>query len=275
MAAAALSVLAFVTVVLVLIWAGQRSLMYFPSAGVPSPSSVGLPEAEPVTFVTADGVTLHAWFVPGRRFPAQFTVLVFNGNAGNRAYRAPLAAALGANGLSVLLLDYRGYGENAGTPSERGLAADARAARAYLARRSDVDASRIVYFGESLGSAVATGLAAEHPPAALILRSPFASMAEVGQFHYPLLPVRRLLRDRYAAIDRIQQVRSPLLVIAGSRDTIVPLEQSRRLYDAAPSPKTLVIVEGADHNDLELLAGEQMIRAIVGFVGKTGPGAGG
>jgi fermentation-respiration switch protein FrsA (DUF1100 family) len=120
--------------------------------------------------------------------------------------------------------------------------------------------------GPPADTGVATRLAAEHAPAALIVRSPFASMTEVGQFHYPLLPVYRLLRDRYASVDRLPGIRCPLLVIAGSRDSIVPFEQSRRFYDAASSPKTLEIIDGADHNDEELFAGDQMIRAIVRFL---------
>jgi fermentation-respiration switch protein FrsA (DUF1100 family) len=266
MMAAALSVLGLVTVILVVIWAGQRRLMYFPARHVPSPSAVGLANVESVTFAAADGVALGGWFLPGSPTPPGFTVVVFNGNAGNRAYRAALAEALRPHGLSTLLFDYRGFGESSGTPTESGLAADAHAARTYLLGRRDVDPARLVYFGESLGSAVATRLAADHAPAALILRSPFVSMAELGQFHYPILPVRWLLRDRFAPIDHVARVRCPLLVIAGDRDGIVPLEQSQRLYDAASSPKTLVIVEGADHNDEELLAGDQMIGAIVRFL---------
>ena len=249
-----------------LIWAAQRSLIYFPLGTVPAPDEVGLTGVEPVKFATADAVTLNGWFLPSRRSPAGFTVLVFNGNAGNRAYRAPLAAALQAHGLAVLLFDYRGYGENRGAPTEAGLIADARAARTYLLGRDDIDSTRMVYFGESLGSALAVDLAAEYPPAALILRSPFASLADLGQIHYPLLPVRWLLRDRFASIARIPQVRCPLLVIAGEADCIVPLEQSRRLYDAARTAKTLVVVPGADHNDEELLAGRVMIEAIVRFL---------
>lgn len=268
--APALSALILFSGLLVLIWAAQRRLMYFPSHQVPSPAAIGLEHVELVTFTTADGLTLNGWFLPSRRSPAWFTILVFNGNAGNRAYRAPLAAALGAHGLAVLLFDYRGFGENPGAPTEAGLVADARAARAYLRGRADVRLERLVYFGESLGSAVATSLAAEHPPAALVLRSPFISMAELGHVHYPFLPVRWLLRDRFASIDRIPQVRCPLLVIAGDRDGIVPPEQSRRLYDAASSPKTLVIVAGVDHNDDELLAGKEMIDAIVRFLQQVG-----
>jgi hypothetical protein len=257
---------AFIAVFLALIWTMQRRLMYFPTSGLPTPTEMGLTDVEPVTFETTDGLRLSGWFFTGFGPSRRITVLVFNGNAGNRAHRGPLAAALHRHGLQVLLLDYRGYGGNPGTPTEDGLAADSRAARAYLAGRPDVDPSRIVYFGESLGTAVAVDLAAEHPPAALVLRSPFTSMTDVGHHHYPFLPVRLLLRDRFAAIDKIQRIRAPLLVIAGGRDRIVPAENSRRLYDAAVAPKTLLVLPGADHNDYELLAGDEMIRAIVAFL---------
>jgi uncharacterized protein len=257
---------AVVAAVLALIWTMQRRLMYFPTRGVPTPGEIGLTGVEPVSFETSDGLRLSGWFVAASGTSPRVTVLVFNGNAGNRAHRWPFAAALHRHGLQVLLVDYRGYGGNAGTPTKNGLAADSRAARAYLTGRADVDRSRIVYFGESLGTAVAVDLAVEHPPAALVLRSPFTSMADVGRHHYPFLPVRLLLRDRFAAIDQIQQIRVPLLVIVGGRDRIVPIENSRRLYDAAVAPKTLLVVPDADHNDHELLAGEEMVRTIVRFL---------
>ena len=256
---------AVIAAVLALIWTMQRRLMYFPTGGLPTPGDIGLTDVELVTFETTDGLRLNGWFAPSGTSP-RVTVLVFNGNAGNRAHRGPLAAALHRHGLQVLLFDYRGYGGNPGTPTETGLAADSRAARAYLARRPDVDASRIVYFGESLGTAVAVDLAVEHPPAALVLRSPFTSMTDVGQHHYPFLPVRLLLQDRFAAIDQIPRIRVPLLVIAGGRDRVVPIENSRRLYDAAVAPKALLVLPDADHNDDDLLAGDEMIDTIVRFL---------
>jgi fermentation-respiration switch protein FrsA (DUF1100 family) len=244
----------------------QRRLMYFPTRDVPTPAQVGLSDVESITFETADGLRLNGWFLPLSGPSPRVTVLVLNGNGGNRGYRAPLAIALHRHGFQVALVDYRGYGENAGEPSEAGLAVDSRAARAYLARRPDVDPSRLVYFGESLGTAVAVDLAAEHPPASLILRSPFTSMVDVGKHHYPLMPVGSLLKDRYEAIERIARIHAPLLVIAGERDRIVPIALSRRLYDAANEPKTLLALPFADHNDYDLLAGNTMIQAIVRFL---------
>jgi fermentation-respiration switch protein FrsA (DUF1100 family) len=257
--------IALVGVLLVLAWMGQRRMIYFPSGDVPTPAQVGLPRAETVSFATDDGLMLNGWFVPAERSDA-VTVIVFNGNAGNRAYRSDLAVRFAAGGMAVLLFDYRGYGDNPGSPSEEGLALDARAARRYVLSRPDVDARRLVYFGESLGSAVAVRLAVEHPAHAVILRSPFTSFVEMGRLHYPILPVRWILRDRYPSIDRIARIGCPLLVIAGANDTIVPASQSQRLFDAALEPKRLVIVEGADHNDEALAAGPQLVAAVTEFV---------
>jgi fermentation-respiration switch protein FrsA (DUF1100 family) len=190
-------------------------------------------------------------------------VLVFHGNAGDRSHRAPLAAALARRGWSVLLLDYRGYGGNPGTPTEDGLIADARAARAFVASRG---LERAVYFGESLGAAVAVALAVEAPPRALILRSPFTSLADMAREHYPWLPPFVPLLDRYPSLERMPHVRCPVMVVVGDQDSIVPVEQSQRLFAAAADPKALVTIPGADHNDLELLAGPEMMQAIAVFL---------
>ncbi|HKH70529.1 MAG TPA: alpha/beta hydrolase [Vicinamibacterales bacterium] len=264
----ALAVAAVIGVaVLSLIWLGQRRLIYFPDPSPPSLERAGLAGAEAVTYPTSDGLRLAAWFIAGSGSSPRPTVVVFSGNAGHRGYRVPLARALRSVGLNVLLTDYRGYGGNPGTPTEEGLVSDAQAARAYVLGRPDVDPVRVVYFGESLGAAVALRLAIEHPPSALVLRSPFASLTSIGQHHYPLLPVRLLLRDRFASIDRAPRIRCPVLVIAGTSDGIIPIGHTRRLYDAITAPKTFVEID-ADHNDESLLDGEPMIQAIVRFVNK-------
>lgn len=261
-----LTPLAVVAAVLAILWFAQRSLIYFPEGHAPAPAAVGLPQAEVVNFTTDDGVDLEAWYVAAREPSADRAIIVFNGNAGNRSHRAVLGALFAELGFATLLVDYRGYGGNPGLPSERGLYRDARAALRYLAGRGDVNLARIVYFGESLGAAIAIELAKEYPPAALILRSPFSSMAAMGARHYPFLPVRLLLRDRYPSIDRIGQVRCPVLVIAGDADRIVPLDDTQHLFEAAPEPKRLVVIEGADHNDEELAAGPQVLSAIRQFL---------
>jgi uncharacterized protein len=261
------AMVAMVLVVIASAWLLQRRLIYLPDRGAVPPAPTMLPAGQDVTFDTADGLRLGGWFVPATIGQSRATVLVLNGNAGNRMARAPLAAELSRAGLSVLLMDYRGYGGNPGSPSESGLLADARAARAYLAARGDVDPARLVYFGESLGAAVAVRLAVERPPMALVLRSPFTSLADVGRLHYPFLPVRLLLKDRYASIEQVGGLRCPVLILAGARDGIVPWEQSRRLAEAIPEPKRFALIPSADHNSLELLAGQRLIEEVVRFVG--------
>ena len=251
---------------LLLVWLFQRRLIYFPmEPDVPLAGSI-LPGATDVVITTTDGLELGGWFVPATGGTSSTTVLVFNGNAGHRESRAPLARALAARGHAVMLFDYRGYGGNPGSPTERGLALDARAARQYLQTRDDVDDEKLVYFGESLGAAVALELAIEHPPALLVLRSPFASMTEIGKLHYPFMPVGLLLADRFPSIDRAPLLEAPLLVIAGDRDDIVPFAQSRALFDAATRPrKRFVAIDGAGHNDHALVTGEEMLEAMDDF----------
>jgi uncharacterized protein len=269
MLAALVTVGLLAAVLLGLIWSQQRRLIYFPWPDrLPAASSV-LPASQEVVVATEDGIDLGGWFLPAQGGSPAPAVLVCNGNGGNRALRGPLAAALSRAGLSVLLFDYRGYGGNPGRPSEDGLAADARAAQAWLAARPEVDPRRIAYFGESLGAAVALRLAVERPPAALILRSPFTSLIDVGRLHYPWLPVNWLLTDRYRSDDQVAQLTVPLLVIAGERDQIVPAALSRRLYDSASARKRFVLVPGADHNDAALLNGPQTVGEILRFLAQT------
>jgi len=260
-----LALLGAVALLLVLVYSLQRFLIYLPYGSV-SPLPEELAGGEEVEFVTSDGLELGGWFVPARERGRRAAVLVANGNAGNRAHRAPLAAALREAGVGVLLFDYRGYGGNPGTPSEEGLHLDALAARDYLAGRPEVDADRIVYFGESIGAAVVVRLAKERPPAGLVLRSPFTSLADVGRLHYPWLPVRLLLKDDYDVAGTVARLDVPVLVIAGEKDSIIPARQSRAVYEAVREPKRLVRIDGADHNDAELFTGEELVGEVHRFL---------
>jgi uncharacterized protein len=251
----------FALVVIVgLLWVFQRRLIYLPTQAVPDPPA----SVDEIIFETEDGLSLGAWLVEAD--DPRATVVVFNGNAGNRSHRVRLGEALARRGFSVLLTDYRGYGGNPGSPSEDGLARDARAALAWVGQRSS---GPIVFYGESLGAGVAIGLAVEIPPEALILRSPFMSLPDIASVHYRWLPTSLLLHDHYSNLERIATIEAPVLVVAGSADRIVPPDQSRAIHDAANQPKELVIVEGAGHNDPALLDGEQMLDAIVAFLDRS------
>jgi pimeloyl-ACP methyl ester carboxylesterase len=242
----------------------QRALIYYPGATRAPAGATVLPGARDATLHTSDGLELGSWLIgPVASSAREFTVLVANGNAGDRAGRAPLAYALARRGLQVLLFDYRGYGGNRGRPSEAGLARDVRAARRFLVEEAGVAPERLLYLGESLGAAVVTELATEHPPAALVLRSPFSSLAAVGRVHYRFLPVEALLLDRYPVGEQIARVRVPTTVVYGTYDLIVPPEQSIAVARAAAGPARLVAVEGADHNDPELCHGPRLIDAVV------------
>lgn len=259
----ALVALAVVAVLVGLLWFFQRRLIYLPSTASVPPAAEVLPAARDVELQTTDGLRLGAWFIPAAQPDRGLAVLVANGNAGNRADRALLATALARRGLSVLLFDYRGYGGNPGTPTERGLARDVRAAHRWLFEQAGFASDRLIYFGESLGAAVVTELATEHPPAGLLLRSPFVDLAAVGSVHYPILPVRALLKDRFPLADQLATVQAPVTVVYGTEDGIIPPGQSRAVAEAATRLTRVVAVDGANHNDRVLLDGDALITATV------------
>ena len=232
-----------------MLWALQRHLIYSPDPTPVPPAADVIAGARDVTLHTSDGLELGAWFVPAD--PTTNTgmaVLYAPGNGGNRAGRAGLAEEMSDRGLAVLLMDYRGYGGNPGSPSEDGLAADADAAAAAL-QELGYPPQRTIYLGESLGSGVVAALQERRPPAGIVLRSPFTDLADVGAHHYPWLPVRTLLRDQFPVVDHLATSDVPLTVIYGLRDSVVPPELSARVADQAPSLAKLVVLAEADHND--------------------------
>jgi pimeloyl-ACP methyl ester carboxylesterase len=236
--------------VVAVLWAIQRQLIYFPDVARVPPAGAVIEGARDVTLHTEDGLELGAWFVPagGPDPGAPTAVLVAPGNGGNRASRMGLARELSARGLAVLLMDYRGYGGNPGSPSEEGLAADAFAASQAL-ETLGYPPERTIYFGESLGAGVAAALQVRRPPAGMVLRSPFTELADVGAHHYPFLPVRLLLRDRFPVVEHLSSSRVPVTVIYAEHDSVVPSELSARVADEAASLVERVVIRGADHND--------------------------
>jgi uncharacterized protein len=245
--------------VVVLAAAFQRQLIHLPDTSVPpTPDDV-----TPVEVTTEDGLTLTHWWL-ATDVPATATVLVLPGNAGNRGLRLPLARGLADRGHDVLLVEHRGYGGNPGRPDEDGLVRDAVAARDHLVDELGVAADRVVHLGESLGSSVAARLSAEAPPAALVLRSPFPSLVDVGRRHYPFLPVGTLLWDRFETARHLERVTAPALVVAGDADRIIPVELSREVAEGADAE--VVVLEGVDHNDRALVDGERYLDAVDAFL---------
>jgi uncharacterized protein len=240
-----------------------NALLYFPSrALLATPQRAGLAYRD-LQFEADDGERLHGWWIDARTEPLGH-LLLCHGNAGNIGDRVLHAELLTAAGFDVLLFDYRGYGRSSGRPSEEGTYRDARAALGCLLEQPGVDRARVIYLGESLGGAVAVELALERPPAGLVLLSAFAGVRELGRLHYPFVP-SALVPDAYPALRRIRELHTPLLVLHGDRDEIVPLSQGRALFEAAPGPKRIHFFPGLGHNDLVSLAGVELARVIAAW----------
>lgn len=250
----------------------EGAFLYFPSSRLSmTPGDVGLPFEE-VRLAAEDGVELHGWFVPG---PGPATLIWFHGNAGNIGHRVePLKLLREGLGTSIFLFDYRGYGRSAGSPSEAGLYRDAAAALEYVRGRPDVDGQRIVYYGQSLGAAVAAHLATQHPPCGLILEAAFPSVPYMARQAYWFLPVWPFLDSQYNTEEKLRAVRAPVLVLHGEHDSIVPVEASRRIFEAAAGPKRYHVVRGADHNDMFLTGGAEYYGAMRRLVEACGENAG-
>jgi pimeloyl-ACP methyl ester carboxylesterase len=255
-----------------MMWFLQRQLIYFPDESSVPPAGEVIEGARDVTLHTDDGLELGAWFVPAAPPPGatdrRMAVLVAPGNGGNRAGRAGFAGELRRRGFAVLLMDYRGYGGNPGSPSEEGLARDAIAAAEAL-EDLGYPAERTIYFGESLGSGVVAALQARRPPAGMVLRSPFPELADVGAHHYPWLPVRLLLRDRFAVLDHLAGSDVPVTVVYGDRDSVVPTELSERVADEALALDERVVISGADHND-PVMFGSRVADAVARLSDQVG-----
>lgn len=242
----------------------EKRYIFFPTLEIEvTPAHVSLAHDD-AFFSTANGNLLHGWYVPGS---GNGTWLWFHGNGGNVGHRVSELELLHHRlGVNILVFDYQGYGKSQGTPSEEGTYQDARAALAYLQQRHGPDAGPTVYYGHSLGTAIAVELAMEHPPAGLVLVSPFISVSDMSRRAYPWLPVSWLLKDRYNTLERISNVHCPLLVLHGAQDELVPVSHGEKLFQAAAEPKSFRALPQAGHNDTFIAGGEAYWSAIEAFL---------
>jgi uncharacterized protein len=239
----------------------QRSLLYLPDQRSATPAASGVPEMREVRLKTADGLELTSWY--RRAVTCHPTIVHFHGNGGNISHRAFRVHPYLDSGYGLLLVEYRGYGGNAGTPHEDGLYADGRAAMAFV-RAEGVPANEVVLYGESLGSGVAVQIAAEQrregdAVGAVILEAPMSSVTDVAAYHYPIVPVRWLLKDRFDLMANIGDVAAPVFMIHGENDRVVPVRFGRLLFERAQEPKESRWVPGGGHEDLHLFGLQSMV----------------
>ena len=249
----------------------ESRYFFFPRKELAStPADYGV-TFEEVWFQSSDAVKLHGWRLPGG---GEITWIWFHGNGGNISYSLEHAMMVRSRlRINNFLFDYRGYGLSAGKPTERGTYLDARAALDHVLGRPDVDPDKMVYFGSSLGAALAIWLATQHPPYGLIVEGAFSSAQDMAKLAMPWLPVHLLVRHKYNSVPRIANLTCPTLVIHGEHDETVPLEQGRKLYDAASGPKRFYTVPGASHSDTYLAGGEAYYQVIGEFLASLPQGS--
>ena len=263
-------------VIVALLAVFQSHLVYFPGTGrelAATPQAVGL-AYESVDVPTEDGETLHGWWVPGSGGDkaARGTLLFFHGNAGNISHRLDYLRMFNALGYSTLALDYRGYGRSSGSPSEEGIYRDALAGWRWLTQTRGTKPEDIVIAGESLGGAVASWLAARHPPRALLLLSTFTSVPDLAAKIYPLLPVRLISRFSYDNLANLRQIKAPVFIAHSPDDEIVPFAHGQALFAAAAEPKQFLELRGG-HNESFIFAREEWVRAVDSFLKRHSPGS--
>lgn len=220
----------------------QRHMIYIPAYQTPKPGDYHAQDMQIISLNTEDGVQLKSWYKPAHL--GKPTLLYLHGNAGHIGYRMPLAREFIKDGFGVLLLEYRGYGGNPGSPTEQGLYADGRAAMQFLIQQR-VQPKQLILYGESLGTGVATQLAVQYPVCAVILQSPFTSLTAVARYHYPWNLIKPW--DKFDSLTRIKSINAPLLVLHGKQDRVVPYTQGFRLYNEAIEPKKMAEFAHGDH----------------------------
>ncbi len=245
----------------------ERSFIFFPQipgrlTGDWQPE--GLP-VENVSLTAEDGIKLHAWWIPVEG--AEFTLLAFHGNAANLPNRADIFSVLRGAPLNILAVEYRGYGKSEGSPSEKGIYRDARAGYDHLVKQRGLSPKRIIVYGASLGSAVATDLATQREVAGVILEAPFPSAAYVAQRVYRFIPgLSSLMRTKLDTASKLNRIRAPILIIHGTRDPVIPISYGEEVFRLAQEPKQFLRIEGQCHEDASLVAPQQYVDALREFM---------
>ncbi len=250
-----------------LLYLFQPKFIYFPLSKIDfTPDMAGL-SFEDIYFKTEDDILLNGWFIPAD--DARKTLLFFHGNGGNISHRLESMKIFHEMGLSVFIIDYRGYGQSQGTTSEQGTYRDAEAAWQFLTETRGISDEDIIIFGRSMGGAVAIWLAGKHTPNLLILESAFTSVADMAKHYYPYLPTHLLVRIKYASIDRIEDIHCPILISHSQTDEIVPYKYGRELFEKAQAPKSFLELKGG-HNDGFIISGRSYIDGIENFINAYG-----
>ncbi len=247
----------------------QSSLIYYPDMPgrnlVATPENIGL-KYQNVQLVTADGINLHGWFIPSSS--AKGTVVFFHGNAGNISHRLESIDVFNELDLNVFIIDYRGYGQSEGKLTEKGTYRDAEAAWIYLTETRGISAKKIIIFGRSLGASIATWLASKHPPAGLVIESGFTSIPSMAKRIYPFLPVRWLTYFQYDTKKNVTKISCPILVVHSKNDEIIPFEEGREIYNAAPETRQFLELQGG-HNEGFLISGSIYVEGLRSFISEN------
>jgi fermentation-respiration switch protein FrsA (DUF1100 family) len=239
----------------------ERRFIFHPEQEIlQTPADVGL-EFNDVYFSTEDGIRLNGWHIPHPA--AALTLLWFHGNAGNISHRVENIRLLHDRlGINIFIFDYRGYGRSEGSISETGTYLDGRAAVRYLRERYRVQPAELIMFGRSMGAAVAADTATDHDHLLLTLESPFVSVPEMARALLPRVGIARLLSIQYNVVEKLRRVNTPVFVLHGDQDEVVPLAQGKRVFDAASEPKRFYAIRGARHNDTYLAGGTDYFAAL-------------
>jgi len=230
------------------------------------PEDYGL-KYEEVCFCASDGVPLYGWWMPG----GKFTLLFAHGNGGNISDRVDIAAKFYDEGFSIFLFDYRGYGKSEGKPNERGTYKDAKGALHHLRKKLGIPLSRIVPVGESMGSAIVIELCVSYNFRAVVLISPPFSLSRTLSYLYPNLLLNEPFAGAYDSSKKISKVHSPILIVHGDIDDLVPFTHAEELFQRANPPKFFYRVRGAGHNDIYKVGGTTLFERIKTFIDNPRP----